>query len=104
MNLQKSLRYESKKIRDSARGRECQIRVPGICRHNPETTVLCHVNGGGMGTKHSDLLATHGCNDCHDAVDGRIKTQYSKQELDLMLLQGVMRTQQILLDEGLVKI
>lgn len=102
--LQKSLRHESKKLRDSARGRECQIRIPGICNRNNETVVLCHVNGGGAGTKHSDLLSTYGCSDCHSAVDGRIKTQYSKQELDLMLLQGVMRSQQIFLDEGLVKL
>lgn len=100
----KSTRHESKKLRDSARGRDCQIRIPGICNFNPETVVLCHLNGGGSGTKHSDLFGAFGCSDCHSAVDGRIKTEYSKAELDLMLLEAMVRTQKIWLDEGLVKI
>jgi len=104
MSLQKSLRHESAKLRNSARGQECQIRIPDICNHNPETTVPCHLNGGGAGTKHSDLFIAHGCSACHAAVDGRIKTPYSKDELDLMLLQGMVRTQQIWLDAGLVKL
>lgn len=104
MSLQKSLRHESKKLRDSARGKECQIRIPGICNYNNETVVLCHINGGGAGTKHSDLFGAYGCDLCHSAVDGRIRTQYNKDEIDLMLLQGMARTQQIMLDEGLIKI
>lgn len=104
MSLQKSLRHESKKLRDSARGQECQIRIPGICNHDNETVVLAHLNGGGMSTKHSDLFASFACSSCHDAIDGRIQTKYFNDELDLMLLQGMVRTQQIWLDEGLVKL
>lgn len=104
MSLNKSLRHESKKLRDSARGRECQVRIPGICNHNDETTVLAHLNGGGAGTKQSDLFATFCCSSCHDAVDGRVQTKYFNDELDLMLLQGMVRTQQIWLDEGMVKL
>ncbi|ECK2143415.1 DUF1364 domain-containing protein, partial [Salmonella enterica subsp. enterica serovar Enteritidis] len=29
-------------LRKAARGRECQVRIPGYCNHNPETTVLAH--------------------------------------------------------------
>lgn len=29
-------------LRKTARGRECQLRVPGVCNFNPETTVLAH--------------------------------------------------------------
>ena len=104
MSFLKSQRHESKKLRDSARGQECKIRIPGVCNFNPETTVLCHLNGAGSGTKHSDLMAAFGCCDCHAAIDRRIKTQYSPNELELMHLQGVTRTQQFWLDNDLVKL
>lgn len=45
-------RIVSKKLRDSARGQDCALRLPG-CRHNPEYTVLCHLPVGmrGVGMK-----------------------------------------------------
>ena len=93
---------KSKKLRNSARGQECQIRIPDICNFNPETTVLCHINGGGMGMKSNDTAAAFGCSACHDAVDHRSRTQYTNDELKLMHLDGVMRTQAIWLNEGLL--
>ncbi len=30
-------------LRKAARGRECQVRIPGVCNGNPETTVLAHI-------------------------------------------------------------
>ena len=101
------------KLRASAEGRECQIRIPGVCNGNPETTVLCHLPGGGMGRKQPDLLGAWGCSACHDVVDGRVKVKrwalgdtspYCEQEIYVMFLEGVIRTQQIWLDEGLVEI
>lgn len=99
----KSIRHESAKLRKSAKGRECMVRIPNYCNGNNDTTVLAHQNGGGAGTKHSDLLAAFCCSGCHDVVDGRVRTKaFTKDEIDLMLLEGVMRTQQWWLDNGLV--
>ncbi len=92
------------KIRKSAKGQECQIRVPGVCNGNPETVVLCHLPGGGMGMKKPDLHAAYGCSGCHDAIDGRVKTQWTKDELELMHRQGVERTQNLLIQQGLVSV
>lgn len=92
------------KITKSARGEDCQIRVPGICNFNPETTVFCHLNGGGMGTKHSDLHGAYGCSNCHDAIDGRLQTDHSWHELKKMHLEAMVRTQNILVDKGLITI
>ena len=94
------------KLRKSAKGRECQIRIPGVCNGNPETTVLCHLPGGGMGRKQPDLFAAFGCSACHDEVDGRTnhKPDYGKWETELYFYEGVIRTQQIWLDEGLITI
>lgn len=30
-------------LRKAARGRECQVRIPGVCNGNPETSVLAHI-------------------------------------------------------------
>jgi hypothetical protein len=35
-------------LRKAARGRGCMIRLPGICNHNSETTVLAHVRLAGV--------------------------------------------------------
>ena len=37
------MKVVSKKIRNSARGQDCALRIPGVCNFNPETTVLAHV-------------------------------------------------------------
>ncbi len=33
-------------LRKEARGRECQVRIYGVCNGNPETTVLAHYRIG----------------------------------------------------------
>ena len=92
----------AKNLRQEARGKPCMIRIPGVCNGNSETVVLCHIHkpsiSGGMGMKAVDLLASWGCSDCHDAVDGRSKYDYGNT--DLFLYEGVFRTQNILLNEG----
>lgn len=48
----------------AARGRECQVRIPGICNGNHETTVLAHIRMAGLcgtGIKPPDLIATIAC-------------------------------------------
>lgn len=90
------------KLTKSARGRECQIRIPGVCNRDDSTTVLCHLGGAGMGIKHDDRHAAFGCSACHDAVDGRIKTDYPNTLLKLFHLEGVIRTQQIWIKDGLM--
>lgn len=99
------------KITASARGQDCLIRVPGICNHNPETTVFCHVPGAGMGMKSVYKgpdgkevdIGSYGCSSCHDAVDGRIKTNYRKELLELWFYQGMKRTIIKLIEAGLIR-
>lgn len=91
-------------LEQSARDRECQVRIPMVCNRNSETVVLAHVGKSHMGAKCSSLIATFACSDCHDAIDGRVRTGYSKAELDLMAREGVERTQLTWLKEGLLKI
>jgi hypothetical protein len=60
--------------RKAARGKPCLFNVAGVCRGNNATTVLCHLPwliGGGMALKVGDACAAHGCQPCHDWIDGR---------------------------------
>lgn len=95
-------------LRKEAKGRQCQIRIPGRCNGNPETTVLCHIHkpsiSGGTGLKARDEFGAWGCSICHEIVDGRDTSHlYPYWDLDLWLYEGVFRTQNILLSEGKLK-
>lgn len=89
-------------LRKEARGRPCQIRIPGICNGNPETSVLCHLPGAGMALKSDDRHAAIGCSDCHDCVDSRNMHGLPQDERRLHLLEGIIRTQKLWISEGLM--
>jgi len=91
------------KIRDSARGEDCQVRLAKICNFNPETTIFAHKGGAGMGLKSSDLLGAYCCSNCHDAVDGRGQKEWkSKQDIENAFYEGIFRTQLILIEKELI--
>ncbi len=96
----------SKKIRNSARGEDCQVRIPGICNFNPETTVGAHVGiGGGMGGKASDLEIAYCCSDCHDLIDQRTNiAEFSDLQIKLMAYEGAARTREILVSKSLIEV
>ena len=90
------------KYTKSAKDQPCQVRIPGVCNHRPETTVFAHLNGAGMGTKFKGPIGAYACYRCHMSVDGHIKTTYTKDELELFHLQGMARTLQIMIRDGLI--
>ncbi|WII91751.1 DUF1364 family protein [Kingella negevensis] len=55
-----------------------------------------------MGIKPPDFMGAYACSACHDAVDGRVKTDLSEDELRLAHAEGVFRTQVILNKIGLL--
>lgn len=81
------------------------VRIPGVCNKNPETVVLAHSNerrllGVGTGMKPHNLFGAWACQACHDAVDGRTSGKYEWPELDKFLSDGILRTQNQLLQEN----
>ena len=84
----------------SAKGQMCQIRIPGYCKCDPSTTVLAHLNGAGAGMKHLNIHGAYAGNICHDIVDGRTVTTFDRQIIKLWHLEGVIRTQKIMVEEG----
>lgn len=92
------------KLTKAARGRECQVRIPGVCNGNPETTVLAHyrmASTSGIGSKPHDLQGAWACSTCHDVCDGRSKA-VDRETARHYHAEGVMRTQAILLAEAVV--
>lgn len=95
------------KITQSARGEFCQIRIPGVCNHNPATTVWCHANGSaagkGIGMKSPDILGAYGCSSCHSAIDQpSVGALFSREQRKLMFWEGHARSVCILIDKGIV--
>lgn len=91
-----------------AKGRACQIRIPGQCS-NEHTVVLCHYRMSslsGLGIKAPNWLGSYGCFACHQIVDGRGGSwvEYPQWYRDLMLAEGIFRTLAILFDEGVIAI
>ena len=93
----------SDKIRKSARGQECALRIPGICNFMPETTVLAHVGKDrGMSLKCDDSFAVYACSDCHDAIDGRSMTMDEGTKA-IYILAALEQTQRELFTAGLLE-
>lgn len=88
----------------SARGQECQIRIPGVCSGRTDTVVLCHLNGAGMGMKDDDDEGAYGCFECHQAVDGKSLIPHGFTEAGILLMhyEGVHRTRAIMKRAGLI--
>ena len=91
------------KITKSARGEDCTMLL-GECSGN-ETVVLCHIgHNRGMGIKCSDHFAVYACSSCHDIMDGRAPALYGDDMVDNAKMFALERTQQKLIDKGLLVI
>ena len=88
MNLMipKTPPFVSKKLRDFARGQDCQMRSEW-CNGNSETVVFCHSRrrtGTGTAQKPHDFWGYFGCSGCH-ACESQIE--------DRELYDAIRRTQ-----------
>lgn len=103
---------QSKKIRQSAKGETCTLQIAGVCNHNPDTVVYCHLpdESNGMGKKSDDVSGCYGCSECHNFLDGRLRTpelrhfSLSKGELEYYMRRAQTRTLRRLIQKGIVKI
>lgn len=100
------------KITESARGEMCQVRIPGVCNGNPETTVWAHANGSaagkGIGMKSPDILGAYACSFCHDEYDRRNSKSrhfgHQRKDVELWFWQGHARSICILIEKGLIAV
>jgi hypothetical protein len=91
----------SQKLRDSAKGKDCTLRLEGICNFDPATTVLCHVpcNMRGTSLKGPDVVACFGCSACHAVLD---REPWKVDAWDVV--RAVAETWMYWLREGLIKV
>jgi hypothetical protein len=88
----------SKKIRQSAKGEDCTLRVSPGCG-NTETTVLAHFNSNfrGTGLKSPDLFSCYACAACHALLDAS-EVDYQDQQ------RANQETIMKLFEKGLIKV
>ena len=85
-------------LRESARGLECMVRIPTVCRWQPEYTILSHfpgsAGGKGRGLKSDDVCAAVACTACDAVIDRQQKPPQGMTYDDCMLCwhDGHMRT------------
>ena len=103
--LQKFNYIRSKKLRDSAMGQECTMRIPGICNGDPSTTVWAHSNmgihGKGKSVKASDVFGCFACEACHRWLDSG---STGRAEKVTAFYDAMSRSWQILIDMGIIKV
>jgi len=96
------------KIRESARGETCQVRIPGVCSHDPEKTIWSHYSGQaggkGVGVKSLDVAGAYACTNCDAVYDGQSRRPegMSKQDVELAWADGHIRSLVILKRKGLI--
>jgi len=89
-------------ITESARGRDCEIRLPGVCNFDRETTVFCHfrlIGISGTGYKTDAPIGAYGCSACHSVVDS---TKDPLVQLDFA--KACLRTINIMFRNGVIHV
>lgn len=99
---------KSQAIRDSAKGEECTVRIPGVCRGGTEHTIWSHAPlgaaGKGLGLKALDLAGAYCCTACDACVDQAAGRGFdvSREMVLNDWFMGHMRSLVILKQKGLV--
>lgn len=94
------MKVVSQKLRDSARGQSCTLRLEAHCNHDSATVVLAHlrINHRGMAIKSPDIFAVHACSACHDVLDGRVVGYIEPRDI----LRALAETQMRWIEDGLL--
>ena len=91
-------------LRKLAEGKPCMVRLPGICDHGTDTTVLAHLRAGffGMSIKPPDLCGVWACFHCHNEIDRRT-TKMDKRDVQAECLRALCQQLAWYVDNGVVK-
>jgi hypothetical protein len=99
----------SQAIRDSARGEECLMALPGVCLNNSEATIWSHARwpeaGKGGATKALDLAGCYACTACDAVYDGNKKrpAHLTQAQVDLAWFFAHLKSLVRLAEKGLLK-
>lgn len=104
---QKTPNRVQQSIRDSARGEECTVRIPGVCTFDREKTIWSHAPlgaaGKGRGLKSLDLCGAYACTACDAVLDGQAPRPagMTREQVLVEWFFGHMRSLVILRQKGL---
>ena len=102
-------RFDSRALRQSARGKACTLQIVKVCNGGGETTVLAHAPSEwtGTGMKSPDWWGAFGCSACHDYIDRRTKLDgkhISEDEQRFYFYRGIARTQDYWFREEVIRV
>lgn len=103
----KASAHRDQRIRDSARGEHCLIRLPG-CPGGTDRTIWSHhrgsAGGKGMGLKAHDICGCYGCTYCDAIYDGQAPRPagMSADDVKLAWFEAHMRSLGRLHEKGLL--
>jgi len=95
------------KIRDSANGEDCTVRLPNVCTFDPAKTIWSHgrwgAGGKGKSLKSIDLNGAYACTACDAVFDGQRPRPHgmTREQVDLDWFHGHLRSLVILVEKGL---
>lgn len=99
--------HRSQKLRESANGEACLVRIPG-CDGDNAKTIWSHYRGsaGGKGgaRKSDDLCGAYACTFCDGIYDGQIPRPagWTKEQVDLAWMDGHIRSLARVIQKGLL--
>jgi hypothetical protein len=105
--IEKESPVRSEKLRQSAKGEDCLVRIPG-CPFDPAQTIWSHYRGsaGGKGgsIKATDIAGAYACTYCDAVYDGQTPRPdgMTKADVDLAWLEGHVRSLVRLQQKGLI--
>ena len=97
------------KITESARGEDCLVRLPGVCKFDPAYTIWSHCRHGaagkGKGKKSLDLAGAYCCTACDAVYDGQAPRPngMTKEEVELDWCMGHFRSLVRMVEKGTLK-
>lgn len=99
------------RIRESARGQDCQVRYSGICACDPAFTIWSHARWGaqlgeagrGGATKALDIAGAYCCTACDAVYDGQRQAPgLTRAEIDLDWCKGHFRSLGVMAELGII--
>jgi len=94
-----------KVIMKAAKGEKCTLNIVGVCNHDRETTVACHLPDGTGGSNKltGPLSIAFGCSSCHAVLDGRENVPLRAEDREFYMRRGMMRTMTRLVEREILK-
>lgn len=97
---------KSQALRDSAKGQDCTLQIPGACNYDPATVVFVHFpdESHGMARKSDDISGGFGCSGCHDVIDRRVPYDFAAGDREWFMRRAQNRTMRRWIELGLVTV